>query len=179
MTTGSPRTLHELIASWRSRRLAYRKHSQDNLAKPGNLEHSIRLDIQANILRQCADALEAHLASAAPADEDHLDIYVPGVLRCLKCQFELTTATLFVQSGNIGMTRDQALVKHEGEPCPNDGTPMVKVRWAERAQQNYEAYGALMNEIIGIAGLSRQCDNLPSALEILRSASQVPAAQKE
>lgn len=111
------------------------------------------------------------VGEAKAADEDHLDIYVPGVLRCLTCQFELTTATLFVQSGEVGLTRDQALGKHEGEPCPNDGTPMVKVRWAERAQQNYEAYGALMNEIIGIVGISRECDNLPAALQILKERS--------
>lgn len=101
-----------------------------------------------------------------PNHEDHLDIYVPGVLRCPQCSFELTKATLFVGLGEIGLTREQAYCK--SEPCPNDGTPMVKVRWSERAQQNYEAYGALMNEIIGIAGLSIQCDSLPEALSTLR-----------
>lgn len=99
--------------------------------------------------------------------EDHLDIYVPGVLRCPQCSFELTQATLFVGSGEIGLTREQAYCK--SEPCPNDGTPMVKVRWSERAQQNYEAHGALMNEIIGIAGLSVTCESLPKALSVLRS----------
>jgi hypothetical protein len=46
---------------------------------------------------------------------------------------------------------------------------MVKVRWADRAQDNYEAYGKLMNEIISASGLDVVTGNLPAALEKVRA----------
>ena len=97
--------------------------------------------------------------------EDVLDIYVPGTLRCLQCSFEVVSQTIFARSGDVGMTRAQALNENEGEPCPNDGTPMVRVRWSDRAQDNYKAYVALMEEVIAIAG----AEHLPGALDVLRA----------
>lgn len=132
--------------------------------------------------RQCMEELEQALIllssqpSAPIPDEDHLDIYVPGALRCPKCEFELMSQTLFMRSGDVGMTREQALGKNEGEPCPNDGTPMIKVRWADRARDNYEAYGRLMNEIITASGLPVETANLPAALDRVRQLASQPSA---
>lgn len=132
-------------------------------------EVALARELQPKVATLARLTVERQEPTPQVAPEDHLDIYVPGVQRCLKCEFELTSATLFMQSGDVGQTRAQALCE-EPDLCPNDGEPMVKVRWRERAAQNYEAYGALMNEIIGIAGLSVQCESLPAALATLREA---------
>jgi len=106
------------------------------------------------------------LTASRPKHEDVLDIYVPGTLRCVVCGFEVVSQTLFMGSGDVGMTRAQALNENEGEPCPNDGNAMFRVRWSDRAQDNYKAYVALMEEVIAIAG----AEHLPGALSALRAA---------
>ena len=111
--------------------------------------------------------------------EDHLDIYVPGRLRCPHCELSVSSATIFVQSGTIGLTKAQAFCEHEGEPCPNDGTPMVKVRWSEEAAENYRAYVKLVDDICALTGAG----SLPEALDGLKrqavGATADPAVSEE
>ena len=96
--------------------------------------------------------------------EDHLDIYVPGRLRCPQCEFVLSQATMFMGSGTIGLTKAQAFCEDEGQPCPNDGTPMVKVRWREEAEDNYRAYVKLVEDVLALTG----APSLPEALDALK-----------
>lgn len=95
--------------------------------------------------------------------DDAMDIYVPGRWRCLKCQFQLSSATLFVASGEIGCTRDQVM-RMDGECCPNDGTAMVRVTWREDSDHNRQWGVDLMEEIIG----ATYAASLPEALESAR-----------
>jgi hypothetical protein len=95
--------------------------------------------------------------------DDVMDVYVPGRWRCLKCEFQLSSATLFMASGEIGCTRDQVM-KMEGECCPNDGTPMVRVTWREEADHNRQWGIDLMEEIIAVTYAA----SLPEALESAR-----------
>lgn len=98
-----------------------------------------------------------------PSPDDAADIYVPGAWKCPACAFVLTQATLFVQSGEVGSTLDQVM-RMTGESCPNDGTPMLRVTWRERAEENRVWGESLMHEIIAIAG----AEHLPGALMRLR-----------
>lgn len=94
----------------------------------------------------------------ALAPDDVLDVYVPGRLRCPKCKFELTVATLFLQSGEIGASKKE--VYQQSEPCPNDGTLMDRVTWREEADSNREYATRLIDEIIQATG----ANSLPEAL---------------
>jgi hypothetical protein len=100
---------------------------------------------------------------AMPPD-DVMDVYVPGRLRCPKCTFELTKATLFVQSGQIGASK--AEVYQEAEPCPNDGTLMDRVTWREESDRNREYAEKLISEIIESVG----AQSLPEAFELIKEA---------
>ena len=91
--------------------------------------------------------------------DDAMDIYVPGAWRCMQCGFVLSQATLFVQSGEIGCTRDQVM-RLDGELCPNDGTPMARVTWRDRAIENQKWGESLMEEIIAAVN----AEHLPGAL---------------
>lgn len=107
------------------------------------------------------DAVPAH-DPGEPNHEDDADIYVPGCWRCEKCKFELSKQTIFMASGNIGLSREDV---ERSEHCPNDGEMMRRVTWAERAQQNHEWGANLMEEIIAFADGP---DHLPGALEVLK-----------
>lgn len=93
---------------------------------------------KARLLLQFIEAAEMLPALAAldarPVDrlspDDTLDIYVPGVWRCPQCEFQLVRSTLFVASGEVGVSRKDI---EEPEPCPNDGALMVRLTWRERA----------------------------------------------
>lgn len=100
------------------------------------------------------------------APDDVLDVYVPGRLRCPKCKFDLTKATLFVQSGQIGASKKE--VYQESEPCPNDGTLMDRVTWREEADSNREYATRLIDEIIQATG----ANSLPEALQAAAKAKE-------
>lgn len=100
-------------------------------------------------------------SQAAP--DDVMDIYVPGAWKCLTCGFALSQATLFMDSGEIGCSREQVM-KMTGEVCPNDGSPMARVTWRDRAIENQTWGESLMNEIIEAVG----ADHLPGALERIK-----------
>lgn len=55
------------------------------------------------------------------------DIHVPGVWRCAKCTFVLVQSNLNMGDGSV-TARDAP-----GDRCPNDGSPMWRVTWKERA----------------------------------------------
>lgn len=120
-------------------------------------------------LRAGADAIDALELLALPVSEitvspdDHLDIYAPGEWRCPQCNFYLSTMTMDLQAGDIGVSAHDV---YHGEPCPNDGTPMVKVTWRERATDNYTAYVKLVDDICAAAG----APHLPAAFEQIKSA---------
>ena len=74
---------------------------------------------------------------------------------------------MFMQSGTIGVSRDDVM-RMAGECCPNDGEPMRRETWHERAESNYKWGVDLMEQIIGIA----KADSLPQAIERLREATE-------
>lgn len=69
-------------------------------------------------------------------------IYVPGHFRCTECGFQLFKQTLSAQTGNIGITENNLAT----EPCPNDGTMMVKVTWKEACEGASERLTEVFNE---------------------------------
>lgn len=56
-------------------------------------------------------------------------IFIPGVWRCPRCEFELVRTSIDANSGRFGTTTED---RYESEGCPNDGTEMVRVSWKER-----------------------------------------------
>ncbi len=93
----------------------------------------------------------------------------PGRLRCPTCKFELTIATIFAKTGQIGASK--AEVYQESKPCPNDGEPMVRVTWREEADANRAYAMKLIDEIIVATG----ANSLPEALQ---AAAAQRSAQK-
>jgi hypothetical protein len=113
--------------------------------------------------RRCFACEEEKAAAGLKlSPDDVLDVYVPGRLRCPTCNFQLTKATLFVQSGQIGASK--AEVYQESEPCPNDGDPMVRVTWREEADANREYAGRLIDELLEATGAT----SLPAAMEAIK-----------
>lgn len=106
-------------------------------------------------------------AGKAQSPDDVMDVYVPGAWKCLTCGFALSQATIFMGSGEIGCSRDQVM-KMTGELCPNDGEPMARVTWRDRAIENQQWGESLMNEIITAVG----ADHLPGALERIKQLAQ-------
>jgi hypothetical protein len=123
-------------------------------------EHTCIKDDGGTPNRRCyACEEETAAAGLKLSPDDVLDLYVPGRLRCPTCKFELTKATLFAKSGQIGASK--AEVYQESEPCPNDGEPMVRVTWREEADANREYATRLIDEIIEATGAK----SLPEALQ--------------
>lgn len=60
------------------------------------------------------------------------DLYVPGEFCCAKCGFALSQFALSASTGAISDRDDP------GEKCPNDGSPLWRVTWKQRAQEHYE-----------------------------------------
>jgi len=60
------------------------------------------------------------------------ELYVPGEFQCAKCGFTLSQFRMRADDGAIG-SRD-----HPGERCPNDGAPLWRVTWKQRAVDHYE-----------------------------------------
>lgn len=108
------------------------------------------------------------LLTEATTPDDHLDIYAPGEWRCPQCSFCLSKMTLNVKSGDVGVSGHDVF---NGEPCPNDGTPMVKVTWRERAGENYGAYVKLVDDVCAAA----KADHLPGALAKIAALQSPPA----
>jgi hypothetical protein len=60
---------------------------------------------------------------------------VPGLWECSKCGFTAHNSTLYVGSGNIGVSKDDAT---QPELCPNDGLLLQRVSWKELAEKYLE-----------------------------------------
>lgn len=58
-------------------------------------------------------------------------LFVPGVMRCAKCNFALVRTNLYVQSGTTGQGHN------ETEPCPNGCGPLWPVTWEQEAREAY------------------------------------------
>jgi len=58
-------------------------------------------------------------------------IYIPGIFKCTECGFVLSKATISASTMQIGLTEKNL----EPEPCPNDGTMLVKMTWKENAEE--------------------------------------------
>jgi hypothetical protein len=61
--------------------------------------------------------------------------HVPGVFRCANCGFQLHQMTLNAHDGTV-TARDAP-----GEKCPNDGSPMWRVTYAEQLAEAHEEWG--------------------------------------
>lgn len=102
--------------------------------------------------------------------DDVLDVYVPGCWICPKCNFALSKQTIFVQSGTVGVSHDDVM-RMDGEICPNDGEPMRRETWHERAESNHAWGRKLMEDIIVATG----AEHLPGALEAIKERFQSSA----
>lgn len=89
-------------------------------------------DEERQTLRQGPSAIEKLILQQREmhqqlASNDEL-IYAPGEWKCEQCGFNLIKKELYVQTGQIGMDREEDL-----EGCPNDGCWMKRVTWKEIA----------------------------------------------
>lgn len=56
------------------------------------------------------------------------DLYVPGIWECPTCGFTLSRNYIYATNGTVGVN-DEDLQ----EPCPNDGTAMMRQSWKRYA----------------------------------------------
>ena len=79
-------------------------------------------------LQATGKELEADIAALSNDSR----LFVPGVWQCEKCHFVLTRTSIDATTGSFGTTMQD---REETEPCPNDGTPMIRVSWEQRARE--------------------------------------------
>lgn len=79
-----------------------------------------------------------HLQAQVAALANDARLFVPGVWKCPKCKFSLTRTTLNISNGAVGTTHAD---REEPENCPNDGTPMARESWEQRARFYMEEQG--------------------------------------
>ncbi len=174
MTDSPPSPLARLIAQWREKAKVMRCNADGTVVESLIAQRS-------DAFKEAADELEAALRDSESAQrvsvDDMLDIYVPGNWRCLKCGYGLSSQTMFVggpDAGSIGSTREQVMAL-SGECCPNDGEPMVRVTWRERADENQKWGLSLMEEIIAATG----AEHLPGAFDVMRSMARFRTLARE
>lgn len=92
---------------------------------------------------------------AENVEKDAPPIFVPGVFRCAKCNFTLVQSTLNARDGTV-TARDAP-----GEKCPNDGSPMWRVTYAEQLAEAHEEWGKQIDRAIAA---ERQLDAIRAAL---------------
>ncbi len=66
--------------------------------------------------------------------------FIPGVMHCAKCKFQLTKRVLCMGSGTIGAGDNKT------EPCPNGCGPLWPVTWKQADDENQEIIGRLCDE---------------------------------
>lgn len=81
------------------------------------------------------------------------EVYVPGLWRCAKCNFRLVQKTLNADSGTV--TSNDV----PGTKCPNDGSPMWRVTWKERALEAEEQLDSLIEAMEAQGVRIIPCDN--------------------
>jgi len=67
--------------------------------------------------------------------------FVPGAMRCAKCNFRLQRTNLYMQSGTTGPGGN------ETEPCPNGCGPLWPVTWRQEAHELGERLEAQFEEL--------------------------------
>lgn len=87
--------------------------------------------------------------------------FVPGVMHCAKCKFQLTKKHLCMGSGTIRAGDNKT------EPCPNGCGPLWPVTWKQADEENQEIIGRLCDE-------SRE---LRAEIEIAHIACQLSIAE--
>lgn len=92
------------------------------------------------VMRACADLLD-HLRAALAQAEQERDRFAPGQWRCPECDFQLTMKVLAVNEGKVGMSLKRP------DPCPNDGSAMVRISWREVAESQGEWAKGIMERL--------------------------------
>lgn len=89
--------------------------------------HTVTGPVFASLLSEAADQITSLME-----ERDAAELFVPGEFCCAKCGFTLSQFTLSASTGQVG-SRD-----HPGEKCPNDGSPLWRVTWKQRASDHYD-----------------------------------------
>ena len=91
------------------------------------------LPVDIEVARQIQQAAEIQvLRSNIDTLANDVHLFIPGCWRCTKCHFVLTRTSINAHTGDFGTT---AADREDSEPCPNDGTEMVRVSWKERCKE--------------------------------------------
>ena len=100
----------------------------------GNAAHLLR-DLGRELLayRAAAPSPEALQRFVAESREAQL---VPGDWECRKCKFVLTTQTLYINGGTIGVSESN---RTEPELCPNGCGTLERVTWRRAYERLHEA----------------------------------------
>ena len=95
------------------------------------------MDSAADLIERLTAERDAALARAEAAEQQ---IYVPGLWRCAKCNFELLQSNLNAADGTV-TPRDTP-----GEKCPNCDSPLWRVTERQRHHAIYEDAVQFMRE---------------------------------
>ena len=76
--------------------------------------------------------------------EDVSALYVPGVWRCVKCNFELMQSNINAQDGTV-TARDTP-----GDKCPNCDTALWRVSWKDWATETAKRLDETWDELQGL-----------------------------
>lgn len=77
----------------------------------------------------------------AALDKPAHPVFVPGVLRCAKCEFRLVKTTLNIANGT-------ASANNEPDTCPNCNVPMWRLSWEDEAREAYKVAESQMDRAI-------------------------------
>jgi len=83
-------------------------------------------------------------------------VYVPGLWRCAKCEFQLTQMNLNANTGNVS-ARDEP-----GDKCPNCNSPLWRVTERDAGNQMCDRLEA---EIVGRAAMLDHLETVADASE--------------
>lgn len=123
----------------------------------GNNEHFISRLTKEN------EALKARIAELSKL------VYVPGLMRCPKCRFELVSASLNLANGSI-------TAKNSSERCPNDSSPMWKVTEREWREQSEELLERVCFEA---SDLREELDTVRKELKAIESRIPIDGTKEE
>lgn len=88
---------------------------------------------------QNSDGADGQLeAPVGPLERNPL--FVPGVMRCAKCSFQLHRTNLYMVNGTTGPGTS------ETEPCPNGCGPLWPVTWEQYAREACETAERFFDE---------------------------------
>ena len=121
------------------------------------------------------EELSAMLSDSPRVKELERLVYVPGLWRCEKCDFELLQSNLNACDGSV-TARDEP-----GDKCPNCNHPLSRVTERKRhhdamalSERFFEESRSLRSELAAMTGKFTQANSeLVMASELLRSAFQI------